>query len=372
MKVKDINRAIEEIMPKQLRMDGDPNGILVGDPNSEVTNILLSLNVTEEVVDEAIEKRSQLIVSHHPLFFSPMKKMVKGDYYSDIIMKMIKHNISFIAHHTNFDIVDDGVSSAFAKKLNLKNLKPLVPLSHLKKGKFIENYKLVVYLPKGYESKIKDTITKGGGGSIGEYDYCFFQSEGLGSFRGGENSDPFIGDKGKISEVDEIKIETIVPAWKIENCLNKIKEVHPYEEVAYDLIPMEIESNRYGLGIVGDLKECEEFKNIAKKIKDIIGVEKLRAGIVENQKPIKKIAIIGGSGGKYVSYAISQNIDLVISSEISHHTFLEAKNKINIIDITHHSSEKFAIEKLSDYLKHKFQNINVLISELDMDPISEI
>lgn len=372
MKASDILKALESWLIPDVRFKNDPFGLLVGDKKREVTGVLVSLNITPDIVNEAIEKNCNLIISHHPLFYKPMNKIVKGEYYSDIVIPLIENKISLISYHTVFDLVKDGVSYELARTIRLENIKPLIPLSKLRGVELQENYKLVVYTPVDHIKAVKDAISEAGGATIGEYDYCFFESEGHGYFRGSENTDPFIGKKGQIEKVKEVKIETIVPKWNLRKVLNAVYNSHPYEEPAIDVFKIENESGNFGIGAVGELKEEMSIEDFADVVKTSLNTKSLRVAKCDKVTKIKKVAVCGGAGASFWKDAYFSGADIYLTSDFSHHAYLEAKECINILDATHHATEKVAIAKLSDYIKNTVRDLSVIVSEKDLDPVDII
>ena len=374
VKVSTVLSILNKWLIPQVKWKDDPIGLLVGDRDNTVKNILIALNITPEVLKEAIDKSCDLIVSHHPLFKRAMNKIVKGEYYSDIVLDLIKNDISLISCHTNFDLVKNGVSKLLADRLNLIDQVPMVPLSKINGIELTENYKVVVYSPIDSVKILKDIIHENDGATIGSYDFCFFESKGIGTFRGDENTNPTIGTPGEVEKVEEIKLETIVPSWKLTDVLNGIRRVHPYEEPAIDYFKIENESDKFGLGIVGMLNFDKDLKLIdfVEFAKKRLGSNNLRVAINDQNKSIKKVAVCGGSGASFWKNAHNHNVDLYLTSEFDHHSFLEAKEYINIIDATHHTTEKFVTEGFYKYLE-KYLNKDMLkISEKDIDPVSNI
>ena len=371
MKVADILKTLDDWIIPQVKWDNDSTGLQVGDKSQRVNKVMLAVNPTPEVMEEAVRKNCELVITHHPLFYHPMKRIVKGDFYADTAIVCIKNNISYAAYHTNLDLVKDGVSFALARELNLSKIKPLVPLSEISGVTIQENYKLTVYVPATHVDKIKKAISGSGGGTIGDYDYCFFESEGKGSFRPGNTTKPYLGEHGEISNVNEIKLETIVPSWRLDAVTTEMIKAHPYEEPAYDIYKLENPSENFGLGSIGELENeisLDDFLNLLKKV---LGTENLRVAVHNKNRTIKKVAVAGGSCADYWRKAYAQKADIYLSSEFAHHTYLEAKRYINIVDASHHATEQFAVKRLHEYLSSNCKKIDIEISEIDKDPISD-
>ncbi|MBN2789111.1 MAG: Nif3-like dinuclear metal center hexameric protein [Candidatus Delongbacteria bacterium] len=371
MLVNDVLKILNKRIIPSIKWKDDPVGLLVGNKSSEVRSILVSLNPTIDVVEEAVEKKCNLIVTHHPLFKNPLKKLIHGEYYSDIISMMIKNDISFIACHTNYDLLDGGVSHLLAGKFNLKNIKPLIPLNEISGVEVTELFKIVVYVPSEFEDQIKETISSNGGASIGNYDHVFFQTKGESNFRPGKNSSPFIGTKGVIERVNEIKIETVVPSWKLNELIEKVKSVHPYEEPVIDIFKLENLSGNFGLGVIGDLEYELSLKEFAQNTEKYLNTKTLRIASTTSKK-IKKVAVCGGNGSSYWKHAYMAGADLYLTSEFGHHLYQEASKYIHIIDATHHATEIVASNGLFDYLSNEILDNRIILSEVDKDPVISV
>lgn len=360
MIIKDITDFIENLAPVQLQETYDNAGLIIGDKNTEINQILVCLDVTENIVDEAIEKKCQLIISHHPLIFKGIKKINGNNSVEKIIIKAIKNNIAIYAVHTNFDNVINGVNSVLAEKLGLKNQRSLQP----KKDIF---RKLVFFCPVIHADRVRKAIFEAGAGKIGNYDSCSFNTEGEGSFKAMENANPFVGEPGKLHFEKEIRIETIYPFYLENKIIEALLKSHPYEEVAYDIYKLENYFSQIGSGIIGEIDETDELKFLS-QIKRIINCKCIRHSDLLDKK-IKKVAICGGSGSFLIKDAIAAKADIFISGDIKYHDFFEAENKILIADIGHYESEQFTKDLLYTFITKKFPNFAVLISENNTNPI---
>jgi len=362
MQVKDVARAIEQFAPLQFQESYDNAGLCIGNPDSEVTGILLTIDITEAVLDEALAKNCNLIVSHHPLIFSGLKKISGKTMVERCVIKAIQNNLSIYSAHTNIDVVSRGVSYKLCEKLGLINCRVLSPL----KG---ELQKLATFVPKEYAEKVRDALFKAGAGNIGNYDSCSFSQSGKGSFRGNEKTIPFAGEKGKLHFEDEIRIETIFPKYLQNNIIDALKNVHPYEEVAYDLYPLDNSFEIAGMGMIGELPENAEEINFLKKIKELFSVGCIRHTNLRG-KPVKKIAVCGGSGSNLLNVAIHKGADLFITGDFKYHQFFEADGKIVIADIGHYESEYFTKEIFYDLLIKIFPKFAVHFSNINTNPIN--
>ncbi|MBU4486689.1 MAG: Nif3-like dinuclear metal center hexameric protein [Candidatus Delongbacteria bacterium] len=351
MKVAEVlNILNKEIIPS-VQWKNDPSGLLIGNKDAVVSKILTALNPSLEVAKEAKKKGCNLIVSHHPLFKKPVNSLVEGYYYSDIIRFLIKNDIALISCHTNYDLNINGVSFLLAKEIGLTNVKPLIPIKEIKDIEINELYKICIYCPSESAEKIKTAIDNADGAAIGKYDHCYFSYSGEGNFRPGDGANPYIGKRGKIEKIKEIKIETVVSDWNKDKILKAVKAAHPYEEPVIDFYPLDNNSDNFGLGAIGDLKKKITLKELCKKVSEKLGTDTLRVAVKDEKKKISKIAVCGGSGAGCWIDAYKNGADVFLTSEFNHHLYQEASYYINVIDATHHSTEQFAKKGLKDYLE---------------------
>jgi len=362
MKLKEFCSYLDKVVPLSLQESYDNSGLQVGDPESELTSALIALDVTEEVIDEAIALKCNLVVSHHPLIFSGIKRLAGRSMTEKIIYKVVKHNIAVYSSHTNLDIVTNGVSRKIAEKLNLKEVKVLSPLS----GRLL---KLVTFIPDSHLEKVRSAIFAAGAGVSGNYDMCGFTVSGSGSFRGNENSVPFVGEKGKLHAEKETRFETILFSHMREQVIAALLEAHPYEEVAYDLYLLENVNSGYGLGCTGELPEPltgKEFLELVSKVFDAKGVRFSRL----SREKISKVALCGGSGSSLIKTAIAAGADVFVTADLKYHNFFEAENKILLVDAGHFETENFSTELLKDLIIKKFPKFAVRFSETNTNPIN--
>ena len=350
MTCKEIIIHIEEWAPKEIAWQKDNVGLQVGAINREVKNILLCLEVTEKVIDDAIKKNCNFIFSHHPLLFQPLKKIdLVNDKNSKLVEKLIKNDITLYSAHTNLDFTKDGVSFELAKILNLKKLAFLV---NSKSNQF----KLAVFVPAGSIDKVKDAIFGAGGGKIGEYTECSFGIAGKGTFRGSEKSNPVIGQKGVRETADEIKLETIVESWNLRNVISAMIEAHPYEEAAYDVYPLENTNNNYGAGAVGELESAMSEIDFLKHISERLKIKNFRY-TEGKRREIKKVAVCGGAGSDLIKDAINSGADAFITADVKYHAFHDSAGKILLIDAGHYETEIHALNEVQRRL-NEFTKIN--------------
>jgi len=362
MKIKKIIKPLEEFAPVYLQESYDNSGLLVGNENMEVKKTLITLDVTEEVLDEAITKQCDLIISHHPVIFKGLKSITGKNSSERIVAKAIKNDIGIYAIHTNLDNVVEGVNSILCDKLGLKNKKILSSKKELLR-------KLVTFCSVDDAEQVREAMFSAGAGNIGNYDSCSFNTPGTGSFKGSEVTKPYVGEREKLHYEEEIRIETIYPVYREKEILNALLEAHPYEEVAYDIYFLENEFNRVGAGMTGELEQEMNEMEFLKKVKEITQTGCIRHSRLLGNK-IKKVAVCGGSGSFLIHSAIKAGADIFITGDIKYHDFFEAENKIVIADIGHYESEHFARELIYNILIKKFPNFAVLISDLNTNPIN--
>ncbi|MFZ4399148.1 MAG: Nif3-like dinuclear metal center hexameric protein [Bacteroidales bacterium] len=360
MLIKTITDLIENHAPLSYQESYDNAGLIIGSHDKEIDRAIICIDLTEDVLNEAIEKQCQLIISHHPLIFKGFKKLNGKNATERIIVKAIQQGIAVYAAHTNLDNVIQGVNSIFAEKLQLKNVRILQAKSGLLR-------KLVFFCPTAQADLVRNSLFEAGAGQIGNYDQCSFNSAGEGSFRANEDANPFIGEINKLHFENEIRIETIFPAYLERKILKALFTSHPYEEVAYDIYALENENQNIGSGMLGDI-EAEDEISFLQRIKEISASECVKHTSLLG-KSITKVALCGGSGSFLIKDAIAAGADIFISGDIKYHDFFEAENKIIIADIGHYESEQFTKELLYSIITKKFPNFAVLISEKNTNPI---
>ena len=362
MKIKNVIKELEILAPPSLQESYDNSGLIVGDKNDELNGILVSLDTTEAVVQEAIDNNINLIVSHHPIIFSGLKSITGKNYIERVIIKAIKHNISIYAIHTNLDNVLNGVNQKIADKLGLIDLKILSP----KKQSLL---KLSVFIPKGAKEEVKEALFESGAGNIGNYSHCSFSSNGIGSFKANENAKPYVGGKNEIHFEEEIKVEVVLPSHLQSKVVSALLNAHPYEEVAYDLYPIINKNKLIGSGMIGRLKEDMDEEAFLRFVKDKMKTDCIRYTTLLN-KNVRKVAFCGGAGDFLLDAAITQNADVFISGDFKYHRFFDAENKLVIFDIGHYESEQFTIDLIGDFLKEKFSTFAIRFTEVKTNPIN--
>jgi len=348
MKCDKVIKIIENWAPKSIAWEKDNVGLQVGSLSRNVKNILLCLDVNEKVVDEAVQKKCDLIISHHPLLFSPVKKIdVEKDRRSRIIEKLIKKNITLYSAHTNLDFTKAGVSYQLAGKLGLINQNFLQPLSS-------NQNKLIVFVPNNFADKVAEAMHNTGAGIIGEYSHCSFRTTGTGTFKGSEKSKPSIGIKGNVELVDEVKIEVIVNSFDLKKVISEMKKVHPYEEVAYDVYPVLNENPNYGIGVIGELKKEMQEKDFLNLVSRTLGIKNFRFA-KGNSVKIKRVAVCGGSGSDLLDTAIRNKADAFVTADVKYHTFQEAEDNILLVDAGHFETEIHSLDEIKNRIEKSFE-----------------
>ena len=361
MIIKDITNYIEDLAPLNYAEEFDNVGLLVGNYNTKVSGILVTLDTLEETVEEAIAKKCNLIVSFHPIIFGGLKKLNGNSYVERVVLKAIKNDIAIYATHTALDNSKNGVSAKMCEILGLQNTKILIP----KKG-IIK--KLTTYVPIKHADALRNSLFSANAGSIGNYDNCSFNIEGQGTFKGNENSNPVLGEKGKQHTEKEIKISIVFESKNEASILNALKEHHPYEEAAYEIVTTENVHQNIGMGMMGELSSAMNEKDFLLFVKNTMKTDCIRHSAFINKK-IKKVAVLGGSGSFAISNAKKAGADAYLSADFKYHEFFKAENTILLADIGHYESEQFTKNLLVDYLTKKISNFAVILSEKSTNPI---
>lgn len=362
MKLKEILSFFNELVPFSLQESYDNSGIQIGSPDQEIKGALLCIDVTLTVLKEAVEQDLNLVISHHPLIFHPLKSLTGKNEMERVILQAIRQNIAVLSVHTNADIVAEGVNGKICDKLGLINRAVLAPA----KDRLL---KLVFFVPKDHSETVRNAIFNAGAGVIGNYDQCSFNLSGQGTFRGGENADPFVGKKGELHVEDEMRVETILPVFLKNKILRALMEAHPYEEVAYDLYPLANDWPRAGMGLIAEFEEEMEEYDFLNALKTVFNAGCIRYTALLEKK-VKKVAVCGGSGSSLLNRAISSGADAFVSADFKYHQFFEAEGKILIADIGHYESEQFTKELFYEAISKKFPKFAVRLSEVNTNPIN--
>lgn len=362
MQLHELISELEQFAPLSYQESYDNCGLLVGNKNLQLTGALLSLDCTEAVIDEAIAKKCNVVIAHHPIIFSGLKKLNGSNYVERTVIKAIQHNVAIYACHTNLDNVKLGVNHKIAQKLNLVNTQILSPKSALLK-------KLVTFVPSANLLSLQNALFNAGAGNIGNYDSCSFSLEGIGTFRGNEFSNPVIGEKGKLSTEKETRLEVIFESYLQNNIINALKLSHPYEEIAYDIYSLDNSYQNIGSGIVGELAQEMSENDFLSHLKSVFKLKLIKHTPLLN-KPIKCISVCGGSGSFLLKNAMNSKSDIYISSDFKYHEFFDAEGKIVIADIGHFESEQYTPEIFYEIISKKFPNFATYLTETNTNPVN--
>lgn len=341
-------------LSRQYEWDNSNRQIIVG--YDKVSKVALALDPTKKVIQEAIDKGCELLITHHPLFFGKVKNIIKGDLLSDKILIAIQNRLNIVSYHTNFDLANYSLNDFLAEKLNAT-----IVDNFIDEGKE-KYYKFAVYVPVGYENKIIEAIDISGAGQIGNYKKCTFRSTGKGTFEPGENTNPFIGKMGKLEEVKESRLETIVSEKNLEKLIKNVVDTHPYEEVAYDVYPLEIGKN-YGLGRICKLKNRTDVKTFMKEVSKKLNCE-IRYNFIDDTLYFDTFAVVTGSGASLWKNCKKKNIKILLTGDMKHHDAIDAEEAgVTIIDAGHYATEKVFMEYLKKVIESKFNIEAIIINE---------
>ena len=361
MKISDLTRELELFAPPVLQEPYDNAGLLTGDSFDECTGVMVTLDVTEPVIREAVEKNCNLVVAHHPIIFKGLKKINANEYVGATVISAIKNDVAIYAAHTNLDNILHGVNAAIASKLSLQQCRILLPATgHLAK--------LFTFVPAQHLEKVRDALFNAGGGVIGNYSECSFSSEGTGTFRPGTGARPFSGELNKRTYENEVRLEIQFPGWLQQEMLSALRASHPYEEIAFEIILTANRNPAVGSGLVGELeKSCTETEFLA-TLQSAFRTKAIRHSPLSGRK-IKKVALCGGAGSFLISKALQSSADVFVTADLKYHEFFEAHGRMLLADIGHFESEQFTIDLLAEFLQQKFPNFAVLKSEIITNPV---
>ncbi len=362
MKITAIIAHLESIAPPFLQEDYDNAGLITGTADWDCTGAIISLDATEEVVLEAVERKCNMVIAHHPIVFRGLKKINGKNYVERAIITAIKNDIAIYAIHTNLDHVAQGVNGMMASKLGLINTSILAPKNGLLK-------KLQVFVPLAQAAQVRNALFEAGAGHISNYSECSFNTAGTGTFKAGQGSKPFVGETGKQQQEEEIKIETILPAWLEGKIIAAMKAVHPYEEVAYDLWPLANQHDKTGAGMLGELPAPMTETVFLAHIQQIFGVPVVKHTLLTGRQ-VKKVAVCGGAGSFLISNAIGVGADFYITADVKYHEFFDADGRLVLADVGHYESEQFTVALLAGFLQEKFPTFAALKTGVKTNPVN--
>jgi len=351
VKCQTIAGILDELAPKRLAESWDNVGLLVGDGKQKISRVMVCLDVPEWVIEEAVEKDVDMIISHHPMIFNGIKRVNADTAIGRKLISLIKNDISLYCLHTNFDIVTGGLNDIFAKELGF-SYSAVIEETYREKL-----LKLVVYVPAGHEEVVADAMCSAGAGYIGKYSSCTFRNKGMGTFKPQEEAKPFIGSIGSLERVEEFRVETIVPEKLLGKVLREMLKAHPYEEAAYDIYETKNEGRVMGLGRIAELERETTLSAFAGNVKALLGAENISLAGDPNRS-IKKVALLNGSGSKFISSARFAGADVIVTGDMQHHGILDALEMgLCVIDAGHYATEKMMMKYITGYLRDKFQEL---------------
>lgn len=366
MKIKDIILALEAELPLWLQESYDNCGLQVGDPDLEATGALLCVDLTEQVVEEAIERGCNLIVAHHPLLFKGLKTIGTGSYIERVVMRAIKADVAIYAAHTNADNAPVGLNALLARDLGLKNLRPLQPLS----GKMSE---LITFVPQDYLEPVQEALWAAGAGRIGAYDKCSFSSSGQGTFRALEGANPFVGEQGELHHESEVRLSVVLASADSSAVIKALHEAHPYEVPAYSLVPLANDYPMAGSGIVGDLAEQELLSDFLDRVKAYFATEKLSYSACDaSAHEVRRVAICSGAGAFLWRAARRASADVLITGEAKYNDYFDVECRPVLATVGHYESECIATRVFGEIISRKFPNFMLFTSQLNSNPIKSI
>jgi len=361
VKIKEVIKILEDVAPLGMQESYDNSGLNIGNPNNDISGVLCTIDLTEEVLDECIQLGANLIVAHHPLIFGGLKSITGKGYIERIVIKAIKKDIAIYAGHTNFDNIPGGVNAMICTKIGLEDCSILAPIKD-------QLLKLVTFAPQEQASKIREALFSAGAGKIGNYDQCSFHLEGTGSFRGSENTTPFVGKKEEIHFEKEVRIEVILPTYLKNKVVSNLIQAHPYEEVAYDLYPLANENPFAGAGMIGKLNNEITIHDFLSQLKKTFNADGIRY-TGNPKKKISTVAVCGGSGSFLINKAKAKRADVFVTGDLKYHQFFDADDRLSLIDIGHFESEQFTKDVFYESVMKKIPKFAVHLSKVTTSPI---
>lgn len=365
MTVREIEEILEAWAPKQVAWERDNVGLQVGSSSKRVRRILLALDISDAVLREAVQKKVDLIITHHPLIFRPLRSVTNSDQAGSLVTGLIQNGIALYSAHTNLDFTQDGVSFALARSLGLRGIRFLSGISGSLK-------KVAVFAPPDKVEAIARAMARAGAGVIGNYDHCSFRTAGTGTFRGTAGAKPSYGIAGKYERIQEVRLEMIVPQWALQQTVRAMKESHPYEEVAYDVYPLANEDPNYGAGAVGDLSRKMRFGEFLSQVRKRLSSKSIRYTGDPRQR-VRRVAVCGGSGSELLAAAVQQKADVFVTADVKYHTFQEAVGTIALVDAGHYETEHVVLPqiaaRLNTAMQERGERLSILTTKLRRGPI---
>ena len=354
--VSDLMRIMEEIAPAGLALPDDRVGLQVGDPAAPLKGVIVALDPSDAVVEQALSAGANAVVTHHPVIHKPIDRIVPDDAAGRLLLKMISARLVIYVAHTNLDRAPRGVNAVLAETIGLRDSDPL------RLGNECPQYKLVVFVPKGHEEQVRDAACSAGAGVIGEYEFCTFQTEGLGTFMPGETAQPFSGEVGKLNRADELRLEMVVSDPFVPRVLEAMKRAHPYEEVAYDLLVTSQRDDRFALGRIGELEESIELGEFASRVKRALKLDSVRI-VGDKREQVRRIATVAGAGARFISAVAAAGADALVTGDVGYHRAREACARgLCLVDAGHAGTERVVIEPLAEMLRTELAKLDPKIN----------
>ena len=361
MRIKDVITVLEAWAPPSLQEDYDNCGLQLGDPTGEVRSALVCLDCTEAVVAEAAAQGCGLIITHHPVIFKGLKSLVARTYVERTVLLALKHGVAIYAVHTNLDNVLSGVNGEIAERLGLLRTQVLAPRAD-------QLLKLAVFVPKTHAEAMRDALFSVGAGRVGAYDECSFNAEGIGTFRAGEGTDPFVGKRGERHHEAEVRVEVVLPAHLEGRVIAAMRSAHPYEEVAYDLTPLANRHPGIGSGLVGEWEQPMDEGAFVSRLKEVFDLRVVRHTALLG-RPVRRVALCGGSGSFLLERAVAAGADAFLTGDLKYHQFFDVDRRLLLADIGHYGSEQFTPALIARYLQREMPTFAVRLTEIVTDPI---
>lgn len=352
MNVRDVITLMDQWAPPDLAYSWDRAGLATGDPDAEVSRVLVCLTVTRDAFKAARKAKADMIVAHHPLIWDPITTLRRDDARAALSLDIAEAGVACYSAHTNLDIVPGGVNHVLADRLNLTRLRPLFPPKHA------GQIKLVTFIPETHLAEVRDAVCTAGAGVIGDYTHCSFSTPGIGTFRPGVGATPFSGSKFQVNQEPEMRFEVILPKARLGDVLAALNEAHPYEEVAYDLFPLLNTDPDISLGLRGELNKAVSLAALAEQVRSALDITHVRCS-GDAKRKVKQIAVMGGAGGGSTPQ-VPGDVDVFVTGDVKYHEAVDAAERgLAVIDAGHHGTEKWIVPAIADYLKKAGGNLKV-------------
>jgi dinuclear metal center YbgI/SA1388 family protein len=366
MRVQDIQEVIEAWAPKEVAAENDNVGLQIGSNGEKIQRILVALEITAEVISEAKQKKVDLIITHHPLLFHPLKSVTDSTDSGKFVREIVQSNIAVYSTHTNLDFARNGVSFVLAERMDLTEIDFLQRSPSGMK-------KIVVFVPPDHVEAVAEGMASAGAGIVGDYDNCSFRLNGIGTFQPRAGASPFVGTVGSFQKVPEVRLEMLVPSWRLQAVIRKMLEAHPYEEPAYDVYPLENQAKDSGAGAIGSLRTALSLRRFLSRIKGALGIRGLRfSGDLTSE--VRRVAVCGGAGGSLLPTAIREKADVFVTADVKYHTFQDARDKIAIVDAGHYETERpgldAVVNRLRKAIKERGERVEVTLTSVVTNPVS--